>query len=248
MPHIEIIHDKELEARTGNRQAFTFLVDGIPSMRWFPNAESKEFPNRSADYFVQRCVSRLKDGRSSEAFGNVPTVKVGASEVVVDANDDIDEKKIEEQLAQMGLDKKAIKQVLHVARVQKNKGRGKIVKNKAVPGEVQEIVLGSGKTKKRAARDKFKYVLDGKESVGEFHSEKEARAACSIQAFMSRGKLGKVQELQEFLEKEFPGKKCKAFACAKQHCIRAFVEDKEYQVSWIKVGGVWSVERIKEMI
>lgn len=56
--------------------------------------------------------------------------------------------------------------------------------------------LGSGKSKPAVAQSSWRATVDGKE-VGVFGSEPEARAACALRAFMTRGKLGRLKEAEE---------------------------------------------------
>lgn len=57
---------KASDGSGGDEKWFTFLVDGMPSLKWFKACND---PAKPETFFVERCISRLKMGRSSEAFG-----------------------------------------------------------------------------------------------------------------------------------------------------------------------------------
>lgn len=141
--NIEIYQDKEREAK-GITQCWSFRVDGAESGFWSPNR-----------YAIERCISRLKEGRSSEAFGD--TVNVMANGV-----------KVAE--AKMGA----------------SKGRAKVTCHTPMASTATRKTK-SGKEKPAINRPVYRAELDG-EHIGDFPTEKEARAACAIKAFMTRGK------------------------------------------------------------
>ena len=87
------------------------------------------------------------------------------------------------------------------------KARGRVVE---VPKKGKEkVALGSGKEKEREAKPSYKYVLDGKESADEYPTEAAAREACAFAAFMTRGKLGRLAEVEEAVKADC-GEDCKA--------------------------------------
>lgn len=87
-----------------------------------------------------------------------------------------------------------------------SKGRGCI--HTVKPAEhSKEVTLGSGKTKSRDNKESYSYSLDGVRSDKEFGSEQEAKVALAFHAFMTRGKLGRLQEAKEHFEST-RGKKC----------------------------------------
>lgn len=65
MPEFSIVRDDERAASTGGRDVYTIIIDGVPSLKWFPACET---PGMKPDYFAQRCIDRLKAGRSN-VFG-----------------------------------------------------------------------------------------------------------------------------------------------------------------------------------
>lgn len=54
-------------------ECYTFTINGMPSMKWFKPCMVEGLPE---DYYVQRCIGRLRNGRSREAFGG-PIVTAG---------------------------------------------------------------------------------------------------------------------------------------------------------------------------
>lgn len=202
MPEFQIIHDEEREEQSRGRKAFTFTVDGVPSLLWFPNALDEEgHPGRPADYFVQRTIRRLQEGRSAEAFGDA-----GPAIAVVGAV----------QVAQS------------VSRSPR-KARGKVV-TKEVPERAEAVTDMRGKP--REPRPTYTYELDGKPSDRTYATEKEAAAACAIAAFMTRGKLGRIPDAQAALEEQFPDCVCEVYACPTQHKVCARVDDEDYAVGF----------------
>lgn len=192
------------------RYFYSFLVDGVPSLKWYPECN---IPGLPKTYYVERCMNRLKAGRSSEAFGTAPMIAVNG-------------------------------QVLNSAALSAGNGRGAIKQLKA---KSTQLVAQGDRSKPVEGRPLFKYVLDGKESSEEFPTEAAARTACAFKAFMTRHKLGQIPAAQLALEKEFPGKVCKVWACPQDHEIKATVGGKQYAIGWVKVDGKWVVERFKPM-
>lgn len=60
---------------------YTFTVDDVPSMQWFRECLT---PDLGPTYFVQRCINRLRQGRSSEAFGSQYTNEPGRGKVMLE--------------------------------------------------------------------------------------------------------------------------------------------------------------------
>lgn len=56
-------------------ECYTFTVNGTPSMKWFKPCQVEGL---LATYYVERCIGRLKAGRSREAFGG-PVLAMGAA-------------------------------------------------------------------------------------------------------------------------------------------------------------------------
>ena len=63
MPEITVVHDAARAASSGGRKAWTVLVDGAPSLYWCPS-----------EHAARRVASRLRAGRSGEAFGGAGLV------------------------------------------------------------------------------------------------------------------------------------------------------------------------------
>ena len=61
------------------RSFYSFLVDGVPSLKWLPECNVPGLPKT---YYIQRTINRLMSGRSSEAFGSNPTVIDGAGRIM----------------------------------------------------------------------------------------------------------------------------------------------------------------------
>lgn len=146
--NIEIYEDesrKETVERTGRPiQTWSFRVDGVESGFW-----------SFRRYDVERCISRLREGRSSEAFGDVVDVLSNGIKVAE-------------------------------ARTGPKQGRAKV--SKFTP-QVQASTrkMKSGRDKPTVVRDMFRAEVDG-EYIGDYKTEKEARAACAFRAFLTRGK------------------------------------------------------------
>lgn len=207
MPEFKVIHDPEREESSRGRKAFTFTVDGVPSLMWFPNASSVDHPGRPADYFVQRTIRRLQEGRSTEAFGD------SFSPQVLPEGD----------VAVRG----AIGKVPRA-------GRGKVLE---LPPQ-EDTPTTDIRGKPRVARPRYTYELDGKTSEESYHTEAEAKAACAIAAFMTRGKLGKVAAAQAALKEQFPdGEEVEVYACAEKHKVCAVVDGEEYAVGFEPDGS-----------
>lgn len=151
MAEFKVTKDEGRESR-GIRQCYTFLCDDEPSMMWFPT-----------EHAANRCISRLQQGRSREAFGGESLVRSAAGDV---------------------------------SSVDTQQGRGKVVK-KDSEVTTEEVTMKSGLKKVRETSGTFSYELDGCECEETFSSEQEARTACAIKAFMTRGKLGKANAKEE---------------------------------------------------
>jgi hypothetical protein len=208
VPEFKVVHDEEREATSRGRKAFTFLVDGVPSLMWFPNASSEEHPGRPADYFAQRTIRRLQEGRSTEAFGG-PTVVNGG-----------------ERQHALGL----------------RAGRGKVVEAPQPEAEAAPDIRG----KPRSARPRYKYELDGKSSEETYATEAEAKAACAVAAFMTRGRLGKLSAAQEALAEEYPDAECEVYVCDKRHKVCATVDGEDYVVGF-EPDGTFRFKKMSEL-
>lgn len=57
---------------------YTFLIDGQPTLKWFKECTVEGLPKT---YYVDRCINRLKEGKSKEAFGGV-SLALDGSKVV----------------------------------------------------------------------------------------------------------------------------------------------------------------------
>lgn len=205
MPKFKIIHDAERAEATRGRKAFTFTVDGVPSLMWFPDASSEDHPGRPADYFVQRAIGRLNAGRSTEAFGG-PVAVASAGEV----------------------------------RAASQPARGR-VEQLGQPTEATIDIRG----KPQSGRPRFTYTLDGKPSEDSYATEAEARAACAVAAFMTRGKLGKIQAAHSALQEEYPGAECAVYVCDKRHKVCATVDGEEYHVGF-EPDGTFKFKKLVE--
>lgn len=201
----------------------TFLVDGKPSLKWFRECAVEGLPK---DYYVQRCIKRLQSGFSREAFGDAPTILKDGVPVTVDVGDRVS---AEEFLVKAGFDRSRVKAML--AKLPSGKGRGAV---EEIPADGQRTT-GSGKVVQ--ARPRFRYVLDGKPSVETFPTEAAARAACAVQAFMTRGKLGTLGLIEAALRAAHPGKSCEVWACAADHEIKASVDGKQVAIGWEPDGS-----------
>lgn len=82
-------------------------------------------------------------------------------------------------------------------------GRGKVYQSEEkIEPKIRK--LGSGKEKTASTKTVWVAEVDGKE-VGKYENERDARVACAVKAFMSRGKLGRLKEAEEKF-KELHGK------------------------------------------
>jgi len=143
--NIEIYQDTSRAAMTDRAvPSWSFRIDGIESGFWSPTR-----------YAVERCISRLKEGRSREAFGDKVDVFSNGVKVAE-------------------------------ARTGPGQGRAKVTQFQP---NVQQSTrkMKSGREKPPVNRPMFRAELDG-EHIGDYATEKEARAACAFKAFMTRGK------------------------------------------------------------
>lgn len=97
------------------------------------------------------------------------------------------------------------------------------VVQKAAAGAVKFEAAPGGTLKPREPRPSWTYVLDGTESKETFPTEQAAKTACAIKAFMTRGKLGRLDEVRAILTEKHPGKECKVFVCPRRHAVVATV-------------------------
>lgn len=192
MADFQIIHDEARGKTSAGRKVWTFTVDGTPSLYWCPTRPA-----------VERVISRLKMGRSREAFGGAAVV----------AGDRV------------------------IGTAGPGSGRGSVT-SRAPATPTHTVTMGSGRTKQRDNPSTWHYSLDGTECSESFASEAEARSACAIRAFMTRGKLGRIAEAQSALEARHPGKTCKVYVCPQRHRIVGEVDGKEVHVGFDPDKGV----------
>lgn len=150
---------------------------------------------------IERVIDRLKLGRSSEAFGGAGTATFARSPILV------------KYASLTGEDKPA---------------RGKVIAGGEVTTETVETK--SGRTKPREKRPSFLFELDGKVYDGNHTSEAEARGACAIAAFMTRGKLGLKDEARAAFKDE-RGKDCKIHLVAG----KLVAKDTDGKLWWVGV-------------
>lgn len=218
------------------RLYYSFLVDGTPSLKWFPECKVEGL---APTYHVDRCISRLKAGRSREAFGPAPEVSVGG--VPLRTEDDSQETKALEAMKSAGVPESLAKQAVEQLKKLQGKGRGRVYSEE---GKAPEGTTDSGKP--RTARPVWRYSLDGKPSEKTFPTEAAAREACATAAFMTRGKLGRLAEVKAALEAQFPGVECKVWACKGEHCVRAKAGEVEYLIGWEPDGTFRFKPRLKK--
>jgi hypothetical protein len=117
-----------------------------------------------------------------------------------------------------------------------SRGHDKPARAKVIQvGEVttEEVVAKSGKVKPRQKRPAFSFELDGKHRE-EFKttSEAEAKAACAVEAFMTRGKRRRLAEAEAAF-KELHGLNCK---------VQTAPELSGKFVAKDEKGGIWAVK------
>lgn len=213
---------------------YTFLVDGAPSLKWFRECTVLGLPKT---YYVDRCVARLKAGRSREAFGDAPEVRLDGRALDPGAAPDRD--RIAAALRSQGLGEGRVGHVLRTlsAGGGVHRGRGGLHREEPEPAPASEGAPATRSGKPSPSRPAWRYVLDGRRSTQSYPTEQSARAACAVAAFMSRGKLGRLAEAQGALEAAYPDRPCKVWACAKEHCVRAKVDGAEYLIRWEPDGS-----------
>lgn len=160
-------------------------------------------PGLPKTYYIDRTINRLKAGRS-EAFGP-PMVAVGGKPVV--------------PASALGLDGK------------EKKNRARVFKDDTPP-VLELVTVHGGGTKPRESRPGYRYELDGVTSAETYPSEAAARAACAVKAFMTRSKLGRLEEAKATFEAANPGLSCTVYACPKEHTIYANVNGVKYSVGF----------------
>lgn len=74
MAEFQVVHDPDRENR--GIQCYTFLVDGVPSLKWFHRCH---LSGHAPTFYADRCIGRLKKGLSREAFGGPAVMLAGAS-------------------------------------------------------------------------------------------------------------------------------------------------------------------------
>lgn len=78
-------------------------------------------------------------------------------------------------------------------------GRGKVFHEDA---EAAETTTRSGKTVRRGGR-RYRYSLGGQPSEESYPTEAAAKEACAVAAFMTRGKLGRLVEVESAFKSEY---------------------------------------------
>ena len=68
MPEFTVVKDTEREKSSGGRKVYTFLIDGSPTLRWYPT-----------EHAARRAIERLKLGRSN-VFGG-PAIMMGGVKI-----------------------------------------------------------------------------------------------------------------------------------------------------------------------
>jgi hypothetical protein len=223
------------------RGFYSFLVDGVPSLKWYPECRVPGYP---VDYYVRRCINRLEAGRSAEAFGTAPTVVIDGQPVTAAATDP-NYSSVLSQLQAAGVPSDLAEQAVAVLRRGSKSGRGSI--REVQPTGNGVAIIQGGRLKHRPAKSAYSYTLDGVESEESYPTADAARRVCAIRAFMSRHKLGQVPAAQAALEAQFPGRACKVWACAEEHGICATVDGERYSIGWQNVAGTWTVEKFKKI-
>lgn len=112
------------------------------------------------------------------------------------------------------------------------KGRGRVFPEDTKPTETE---TGSGKRVKRSGTV-YRYELDGEKSKETYPTEAKAKEALAVKAFMSRGKLGRLEEAQGAFTafcKENKLGKGEVFVCPERHRVLARDKDgTEYVVGF----------------
>lgn len=76
----EFYEGEDAEGKPFTKDWYTFLVDGFPSLKWF---RACEVQGLSPTYYVDRCINRLKAGKSREAFGGIQVGVENSGRMVV---------------------------------------------------------------------------------------------------------------------------------------------------------------------
>ncbi len=152
----------------------SFTIDGYETMMWFSPCKVNGL---NENYYVERCINRLKQGRS-EAFGG--------------------------------------------------------------PGVVQnEKLLASGRKVRartfESSPRRWKYELDGKACEEHYPTESLAKEACAVKEFLTRGKLGRLKEIEESFKTKH-GKECKAYV--KNNKITIDAADDKYFAAFEATGNI----------
>lgn len=193
-----------------------------PSMRWFHECSVKGQPKT---YYVDRCIERLKAGRSAAAFGTAPYVLAG-----------------EEIVGRVKMGTTSGR-----GSVERESGAAETervpVKGGTKPREVRKGFRG--------LVDGIP-LADEKDTPRSFPTEKAARAAVAIHCFLTTGKAGRRDHLIERLKELVPdGTEYKVWLCCDEDALRATVDGTEYAIAWLKPGespdGEWYVERVKPL-
>lgn len=232
------LDDKGAEQTRG---FYSFTVDGVPSMKWYPECR---VPGLPIDYYVRRCVKRLEAGQSAEAFGASPVVSLNGKPVALEsaAPDFAD---VMTKLTVAGVPDDLAAKAIDVLRRGSKAGRGSV--REVAPKGVPLAVVQNGRTKMREAKPTYRYTLDDIECEEDFPTEAAAKRACALRAFMTRHKLGQIPAAQKALETAFPGRACRVWACAKEHGICATVDGERYSIGWELLGGTWTATKFKKV-
>jgi hypothetical protein len=216
---------------------FTFLINGQPTLRFFNRCTLQNMPET---YYVDRCIGRLREGRS-DVFGG-PRVMMGGQEITRGTliRTDEDRRRLREILGANGANEETVNKIVEqLERTQSSNGQ----QTNGIRASVKQIEpLQSeheSRSGKKVVRDvpQWKYTLDGKDSEETFATEKEAREACACKAWVTAGKLGKLSQIQDAFKAQM-GKDGEAFACTERHRVLVRSGEDEYSPGFQPDGSI----------
>jgi hypothetical protein len=118
------------------------------------------------------------------------------------------------------------------------KRTARVFQSDAAPGL---ITTGSGK--QREAPRRWRYELGGEPSEGDYATEAQAREACACAAYLTRGKLGRLAEMEAAFEGQH-GKACEARVCPERHKVVLSDEGGTEYVAGVQPDGTFRFKAI----
>lgn len=224
MHEYKIIHDADRAAK--RLQPYTFTIDGTPTLVWC-----------GSEMAVRRKIDRIKAGRTN-AFGHMPTVKVGTQEI---RPEPLREDKVPQARAYLLDQGFAADKVEEFLKKLQEQPRARVFPVEPL-AETQTGTTRSGKT--RPVRPRWKFEMDGQCCEQDFTTEAEAREEVAVRSFLTSGKLGRLDEAAKLVEKQYGVSGCRGVVCPKRH--KVLVRDGEGNEYAVGVGKSGEL-RVKRM-